>query len=211
MRKTLAFVLLASSFAALPLACSAKKPNPPITPVATVDAGDAGDAGEGGALMMATGDGGAEAGPLLVATGDAGPVSPGNLAEMMDPAIDLAIKAAAASAAPGMTAEGAPLRATLAEGEHAFLIVTLAPGRCYTVVGFSPNGQITNLSTQILMGPLFNAAAGTSGANDKNTPVIGRTKQNLCPILPIPMAYKIDAQAKKGAGRMAVQLFAKNK
>lgn len=211
MRKPITFAILFVAFAGSPLlACSAKKPNPPITVTAIVDAGP--EAGEASTPIIGTADSGAgEAGPLLVATGDAGPIAPINFAEAMDPAIDLAIRAAAAGAAPGMTAEGNPGRATLAENEHFNMIVTLQPNHCYTIIGFSPLGQVASLNVQLMGPPFYNVSAGGSGANDKNTPVMGRGKAALCPIVPIPVAYKIDVQAKKGAGRMAVQLFSKNK
>jgi hypothetical protein len=211
MHKPLALVALAVTVAALPLACSKKQNPPPVTPTVTADAGADADGGDEGGLALA-GEGGAPEAGLPVATGDAGPLGlPSVAAEAMDGAIDLAIKAAAASAAPKMSPEGAAGRATLAEGGHFSMMVTMAPNRCYTVVGFSPLGQIQTLDIKLMAPPLFNVVAGTSGAKDKNTPVLGRGKQALCPIVPIPVPYKLDVEAKKGAGRMAVQVFARNK
>ena len=202
---------LAVLIAAVPfVACSAKKPPPPITPVAVADAGpDDAEAGtDAGALAIV--DAGAEAStPIAVA--DAGLKPPVNLAEALDGAIDLAIKAAAATSAPNMAAEGAPGRATLSENEHFNMIVTLQPNRCYTVIAFSPLGNVQTLHIDLMAPPLFNIPAGSSAATDKNTATIGKGKAALCPILPVPLAYKIDVSSKKGAGRMGVQLFSKNK
>jgi hypothetical protein len=208
MRK-LALSVSALAVAAFPfVACSAKKPPPPVTPTVVADAGP--DEG-GDAMPLAVADAAVEASaPIAVA--DAGPLLPPALpVEALDTAIDLAIKAAAATSAPGMTAEGAPGRATLGEGQHFNMIVTLQPNRCYTVIAFSPQGQSTQLHVDLMAPPLFNVPAGSSGATDKNTAVLGKGKAALCPILPIPIAYKIDVSSKKGGGRMGVQLFSKNK
>jgi hypothetical protein len=201
---------LAVLIAAVPfVACSAKKPPPPVTPVAVADAGDDGEAGTDAAIAIV--DAGAPEASTPIAVADAGLKPPVNLAEALDSAIDLAIKAAAATSAPGMSAEGAPGRATLSENEHFNMIVTLQPNRCYTVIAFSPLGNVQQLHVDLMAPPFFNVPAGSSPATDKNTAVLGKGKAALCPILPVPIAYKIDVASRKGAGRMGVQLFSKNK
>ena len=189
----------------LPLACSSKKPPEPVTPTV--------DAGVPDAAPMVMGDAAApvDSGAPMAAVDAGGPVIPPTLgAEALDAAIDIAIKAAAAKDAPGMTAEGQPLRATLAENGTTSLVVTLSPGRCYTVIGFSPTGQVTNLDLK-LMAPPYTIEAGRSGASDKNLPIIGRGKNAQCPVLPIAIGYRVDARATKGTGRIGLQVFSKSK
>jgi hypothetical protein len=208
-----AFALLvaASPF----LACSGKKPPPPVTPTPVAVADADVEAGEGGVALGTAPDASA---PVAVADAgapvavvDAGGLRPPNLAEALDSAIDLAIKAAAATGAPNMAAEGQPGRATLSENEHFNMIVTLQPNRCYTIIAFSPLGQVQQLDVKLMAPPFFNIPAGSSAATDKNTAFVGKGKGALCPILPVPIAYKIDVGSKKGAGRMGVQLFSRNK
>lgn len=207
MKRVLVFAALAVSSAAAPLACSSNKPNPPVTP--TTPAVDAAADAEAGPIAMGAADAGAADGAPL-AMGDASVVPP-NLAELQDPAIDLAIKTAALKDAPGMAAEGAPGRATLAENEHFGMIVTMQPGRCYTIIAFSPPGQVAAVDMKLMAPPLYTVSAAQSGAGDKNLPVIGKGKSAQCPFLPLPVAYKIDVTAKKGAGRVGIQVFARNK
>jgi hypothetical protein len=110
-----------------------------------------------------------------------------------------------------MEKEGPPGRATLKEGEHFSMMVNLAPNRCYTIIGNSPPGMVEKLDIKLYGPPLFNVEAGKSGATDKALPVIGKGTAALCPIIPLAVPYKIDVAATKGAGRIGVQLFARNK
>jgi hypothetical protein len=109
-----------------------------------------------------------------------------------------------------MDHEGQPGRATLKEGEHFAMVVTLQPNRCYTVVGFSPPGSVSQLDLKLFSLPL-NVEAGKSGAGDKAMPVMGKGGSPICPVLPIAVPYKIDAVATKGAGRIGIHVFARNK
>jgi hypothetical protein len=155
-----------------------------------------------------TGDSGVPAAPAPDA--GAGASAPGG-DQVLDSAIDIAIAMASSKAAPKMQKEAQPGHATLKQGEHFNMVVSFAPGRCYTIIGFSPPGNVTQLDLK-LYGPLpLTAEAGKSGANDKATPVIAKGTGALCPVLPIPASYKIDAVATKGAGRIGVQLFARDK
>jgi hypothetical protein len=128
----------------------------------------------------------------------------------LDSAIDLAVTAAAPKVAPKMEREGQPARATLKEGEHFGMVVTLQPNRCYTVIGFSPPGNVAQLDLKLFSLPL-NIEAGKSAAGDKAMPVMGKGGTAICPVLPVAVPYKIDAVATKGAGRIGLQVFARNK
>lgn len=211
MRKSLATVLTLASAVAMSAACSSKKPSPPVTPAPppVIDAGleDAGQTGDAGTAMPE-----ADAGPTFFTGGDAGALSPPSLGEAaLDAAIDLAITTAAPKLAPKMDKEGQPGRATLKEGEHFSMMVNLAPNRCYTIIANSPPGAVEKLDVKLYGPPLFNVEAGKSGANDKNMPVIGKGTAALCPIIPLAVPYKIDVAATKGAGRIGVHVFARNK
>lgn len=151
-----------------------------------------------GAFAYLSGDGG---------TTPATPTNPGG----DDAALDAALAAAAAKHAPKMTPAGSVGRATLAPNEHFNMIVNMEPGRCYTIIGVSAPGQVQQLDLKLLMPPFYTVMAGNSGANDKNTPVIGKGTQALCPIIPLAVPYKVDAVATKGAGRIAVQAYARSK
>jgi hypothetical protein len=203
MRKIPAFFALLVTAAVGQAACSSKKPPEAVAP--TIDAGDpeAGfDAGDTAAMP--------DAGEADAAE-DAAAATVGNIIEQAaDSAIDLEIANLAKTAAPGMQPEGQPGRATLAQGESFNMIVTMQPGRCYTFVGFSPAGQVTQLDLRLLAPPLYNIEAGRA-VNEKNKPVIGKGKGAQCPALPIAVPYRIDATATKGQGRIGLFVFSKAK
>jgi hypothetical protein len=211
MRKSLPLLVLLGTAAFVPAACSSK---PPAAPSLTVDAGFAFGGQDGGAP---------EAGPVAPvasappsASASAAPsasasVAPALLAAGADAALDAAIQTIASKDAPGMTAEGSVGHETLQEGGHFNMIVTLQPGKCYTIIAMSAPLQVSELGVQLFMLPL-NLASGQSPASDKNPAVLGRGKAGAtCPISPIPVPYKVDVTAKKGAGRIAVAVFSRSK
>jgi hypothetical protein len=157
---------------------------------------DAGLAPEAGAATL---DAGAGAGPgPLLAVG------------AVDAALDAALAGLAAKDAPGMTSEGQVGRDTLPQGGHFGMLVTLQPGRCYTIVALSAPLQVSELEVRLLSLP-FNIEAGRSPSADKNPAVLGKGKDRTCPIAPIAMPYKVDVTARKGAGRIAVAVFSRSK
>lgn len=198
----LSLALAATLFAA----CS-KKP-PPAVPTTTPDAGA--DAGLEDAGLHEEPDAAAETGPTFFTEAGA-PAGEQLGEEVVDRAIDLAIDAAAAKVAPRMTKEGQPGRATLREGEHFSMMINLMPNRCYTIIGHSPAGSVAQLDLKLFGPPLFNIEAGKSAPGDKSTPVIGKGSTALCPILPVAVPYKLDAAATKGAGRIGIWVFARDK
>jgi hypothetical protein len=90
------------------------------------------------------------------------------------------------------------------------MVVTLQPGRCYTFLGFSPPGAISQLDMHLYMMPL-NVDSGHSAPTDKAAPVMGKGNSPICPISPIPVPYRLDVAASKGAGRMGVYVYSRNK
>ena len=109
-----------------------------------------------------------------------------------------------------MTAEGGAGHDTLQENGHFGMVVTLQPGRCYTVIATSAPLQVSELEVKLFMLPL-NIEGGRSPASDKNPAILGRGKGATCPISPIAVPYKVDVTAKKGAGRIAVAVFSRSK
>lgn len=219
MRTRLPLAVLLATSVLVPAACSSKKPPPPAAPTTHVaDAGaDAAIPAEAGAVAFPIGDGGlTPASAWPTASGSAPPLasSGGPLmvpVEAADGAIDLALRASAQTSAPNMQPEGQPGRATLAEGQTFGMLVTMQPNRCYTIMGYSPAGGVSQLNLNLLAPPLYNIPAGQSGANEKNQPVIGKGKAALCPLLPLPIAYKVEASAKKGSGRIGIVVFSRPK
>jgi hypothetical protein len=220
--------LVTGAFAVMGGACSSNKPPPPTTP--TADAGMTG-AGEGGAPIgvAPAGDAGApvasNTGPTFFTNQDAGtaptptgttstaPTAPVLTEQALDGAIDIALVAASPKVAPKMNKEGATGRATLKEGEHFGMVVTLQPNTCYTFIAFSPPGQISQVDMK-LMGVALAVEAGKSSPPDKALPglsVMGKGGTPICPVLPVPVPYKVDVVATKGAGRMGVQGFSRPK
>lgn len=207
MRKCLAVAAPLMSVVMVLAACSSKAPPRPSVP-STVDAGtwvpEAGTwQAEAGSPVAAS-----DAGPTFF-TGDAG--APGMVEQALDTAIDLAIATSAPKVAPKMDKEGQPGRATLKEGDHFSMMITMVPNRCYTIVGFSPPGAVSQFDIKLYGPPLFNVEAGRSTASDKAAPVVGKGNAALCPVLPFAVPYKIDAVATKGAGRIGLSVFARTK
>ena len=220
---TVPLVLLFVAAGALPLACG-KKDNWPGPKVGlSVTAGLGGDGGpddaapSGDGAIAITSDAGPAGDAALAVAGDAAPSASGapsasaGVVDLTDAALEQQIKTLAAKHAPGMQAEGQPIRADLQEGGHAVALVTLQPGKCYTIIGASPKPVgVKDLDVKLLAPPFFTLSAGEDGTAD-NTPMIGKAPKPLCPALPLPLAYKVDVVAKKGAGRALVQVFSKLK
>jgi hypothetical protein len=120
------------------------------------------------------------------------------------------IKLVAAKVAPDMKAEGQLAHGKLATGGHLSFAVSLAPGKCYALVGYAAPNTVKNLDLNLLAPPLYNVLAGQDGTDD-NTPVIGKSPNPMCPVTPIELSYKVDIVARTGAGNVGVQLYSKAK
>ena len=125
--------------------------------------------------------------------------------------IEAGIKALAAKQAPGMQPVGGIARGDLTEnGQHVSMMITLEPGKCYAIVGFSPKDGVKDLDLRLLAPPFYTFLAGED-LTDDNVPVIGKAPTPMCPVLPVTIAYKVDISSQKGAGKAGVQLYAKTK
>lgn len=214
MKRALALFSLTSA-AVIAVACSSNKPNPPMTPTTPHDAG-----AEGGAVMAPPPDAGpvavtdAGAGPAMptfFTDAGSGPTAPAMTEQAMDVALDALLAAAATKNAPKMAEEGQPGHTTMKENDHWAMMVTLQPNRCYTIIATALPGTISQLELHLYAPPFYTVGAGQSGPQDKALPIIGKGTTALCPILPVAVPYKLDVVAAKGAGRMAVKVYARNK
>lgn len=124
--------------------------------------------------------------------------------------VEAAIRAEGARSAPGMSPEGQMAKDQLPADGHKEMLITMQGGKCYTIIGFSPAGQIKDLDLRLLAPPLYNMMAGQDGTAS-NTAIIGKGSNPTCPLTPFPLQYKLDIHAKNGAGAFGVQVFSKNK
>src|SRR5262249_33887199 len=173
----------------------------------------------------------AAAAPTAAAVPDAGPLAailttdPTQLAALLSAAaaagsatlqpggsatdpIEAGIKATAAKHAKGMQPDGPIARGDLKEGDHLTFLTNLQAGKCYAIVGFAPKGTVHDLDLRLLAPPFYNMLSGEDTTDD-NTPVVGKDPSSMCPIVPVPLAYKVDIHAQKGAGKVGVQLYSK--
>jgi hypothetical protein len=120
------------------------------------------------------------------------------------------IRNLASKQAPGMQPDGQIAKGTLQEGGHLEMLVTLVPGKCYSVVGFSPSGGVVDLDLHLLAPPLYNILSGEDTTDD-NMPVIAKAPNPMCPAVAVAVPYKVDIFAERGSGAIGAQLFSKSK
>ena len=131
------------------------------------------------------------------------------LLSLGDPA-DTGLKAAAVQYAPLMIPEGAAYKDTLAPGAHKAFDVTLAGNKCYTIIAYSPPGNVSNVDLHLLVPPFYNMDAGRDSSTS-STAVIGKAPAPICPFTLIPIPYRVDVSAKSGHGQVVVQVYSKPK
>jgi hypothetical protein len=120
------------------------------------------------------------------------------------------LKAQALRLAPGMQPEGEQLKQNLTEGQHAVMMVTLQAGKCYSILGYSPPGGVKDLDLNLLAPPFFLTLAGQDLTHN-SAPSIGAAPNPMCPVIALPLQYKLDVFARLGSGQVAVQLYSKAK
>jgi hypothetical protein len=123
---------------------------------------------------------------------------------------DAGLRAYALKVAPGMQPEGDELKQSLTQGQHAVMMVTLQAGKCYTLVGYSAPGAVQDVDLNLLAPPFYMTLAGQDLTHN-NTPAIGAAPSPMCPVVAIPLQYKLDVFARQGSGTVAVQLYSKAK
>jgi hypothetical protein len=124
--------------------------------------------------------------------------------------IEDGIKTTAYKQAPGMQPDGSIAKGTLIEKGHAEMMIMLQVGKCYSVIGFSPEKGIADLDLHLLSPPLYNILSGEDTTDD-NMPVIAKAPNPICPSVAVPLPYKVDIFADRGAGAFGVQLYSRNK
>jgi hypothetical protein len=106
----------------------------------------------------------------------------------------------------GMQPEGPMAMGSIKEKQHLQTDITLAPGKCYSIVGYSK--KVKDLDLYLLLPPGFLSGQDLT---DDNKPIIGGAPQPMCPTADKSITYKLDIFADSGGGDVAVQLFSKGK
>ncbi len=143
---------------------------------------------------------------LLAAAAAAGAAFFGPPSGSADDAAEAGLRAAAARYAPGMTPDGEVARGHLAEGDHVGFIANLDGSKCYAIVAYGEG--IADIEVNLLAPPLYNVLAAQDGMGGPAA-AIGAAPNPICPIVPVPVPYKVDLHAKKGSGSVAAQVYSR--
>lgn len=104
----------------------------------------------------------------------------------------------------GMQPDGPLAMGNVKEKQHLQTDITLQPGKCYSIVGYSK--KVKDLDLYLLLPPGILSGQDLS---DDNKPIIGGLPQPMCPVAQTAVTYKLDIFADSGGGDVAVQLFSK--
>jgi hypothetical protein len=104
----------------------------------------------------------------------------------------------------GMQPDGPLALGSMKEKQHLQTDVTLQPGKCYSIVGYSK--KVKDLDLYLLLPP---GILSGQDLTDDNKPVIGGAPQPMCPVSQTAGSNKLDIFADSGGGDVAVQLFSK--
>jgi len=116
------------------------------------------------------------------------------------------IRDAAKKLTAGMQPDGPLAMGSIKEKQHLQTDVTLAPGKCYSIVGYSK--KVKDLDLYLLLPP---GILSGQDLTDDNKPIVGGPPQPMCPVSDKAVTYKLDIFADSGGGDVAVQLFSKGK
>ena len=126
--------------------------------------------------------------------------------------MSVALAVPAQKDAKGMKKEGETMGANLQEGQTMEQVVTLLPGKCYTVVGLSmPLVQDMSIHMSPVI-PLPGAPAlGVLSQSQTSGTQVSMAPMPSCytNLLPMPMQAKIVVTAKSGSGPVGAQLYVK--
>ncbi|HEY8040241.1 MAG TPA: hypothetical protein VIF15_10635 [Polyangiaceae bacterium] len=106
----------------------------------------------------------------------------------------------------GMQPDGPMAMGSIKEKQHLQADITLQPGKCYSIVGYSK--KVKDLDLYLLLPP---GVLSGQDLTDDSRPVIGGPPQPMCPASSTAITYKLDIYADAGAGDVAVQLYSKSK
>jgi hypothetical protein len=118
------------------------------------------------------------------------------------------IKMRAPAEAKGMKPTGELMSARLGTDGHAQARLSLAPGRCYTIVGFGGPGVFVfqiNLMTSPPLAPQVLAQSAADGPH----PTVGANDACIKHNYPLPMQVQVDMHVARGQGMVAAQAYAK--
>ena len=104
-----------------------------------------------------------------------------------------------------MQPDGPLASGNVKEKHHLQTDITLQPGKCYSIIGFSR--KVRDLDLYLLLPP---GILSGQDLTDDNKPVIGGPPQPMCPVSSTPITYKLDIFADSGSGDVAVQLYSKS-
>ncbi|MGH7294678.1 MAG: hypothetical protein ACRELB_07090 [Polyangiaceae bacterium] len=116
------------------------------------------------------------------------------------------IRDAAKKLPAGMQPDGPLAMGSIKEKQHLQTDVTLAPGKCYSIVGYSQ--KVKDLDLYLMLPP---GVLSGQDLTDDNKPIIGGPPQPMCPVSAQAITYKLDIFADNGTGDVAVQLYSKGK
>jgi hypothetical protein len=106
----------------------------------------------------------------------------------------------------GMAPDGPMAMGSLKEKAHLQTDITLQPGKCYSIVGYSK--KVKDLDLYLLLPP---GVLSGQDLTDDNKPIIGGAPQPMCPVAATAVTYKLDIFADSGGGDVAVQLYSMGK
>jgi hypothetical protein len=118
------------------------------------------------------------------------------------------IKMRAPTEAKGMKPTGELMSARLGPDGHAQARLSLAPGRCYTIVGFGGPGVFVfqiNLMTSPPLAPQVLAQSAADGPH----PTVGSNESCIKHQYPLPMQVQVDMHVARGQGMVAAQAYMK--
>lgn len=146
----------------------------------------------------------------------AGGQSSGPSAQPIDPNLAAPATAilnfVAASDAPGMQKEGAPLAGNFQEGQVLEQPVTIQPGKCYAIVaaGVGPQELEISLVPQSAIPGLPSVGSlGSAKGTAQKTVLGGGGNCIRLALIPVPVNAKFILKASRGAGLAAGQVFVK--
>jgi hypothetical protein len=228
-KRVLFAVVAVAVIAAIPLACKKEQDGPAAFQGGVGFGTDqTGQAGQTGAYPTGTYPAGtyptatATAAPTASTTATGGPTDMiGQLGGMVggllgglgagvpgaDP-LSAGIQYNAQQNAPGMRAEGTPVKLTLSQGQTGEGQVTLQPGKCYTLVGASMPGVIDVAVKATYPAPMQSNVLGQSMQSGPMPVVFAKDACFKNPA-PIGMPVRIEVTMKQGSGQVAIQPYAK--
>lgn len=110
--------------------------------------------------------------------------------------------------APGMRADGQPVKLQLSQGQTAEGQVTLQPGKCYTLVGASMPGVLDVAVQATFPAPMQQQVLGQNEGTGP-MPVVWPKEKCYRSSLPMAAPIRIAITMRSGSGMVAIQPYSK--